>query len=273
MVLLAVFLFLSCSLVSSEATTIQSADQINDSDFIDWFHSNGGTTNGITVGDCRDQGRGILAVTDITQDQEVMYIPPTLIFSAPNLISSGDPMNIEIVRILPNDDDAVIASLLLESWKDTESFYSPYLKVLPKYVASLIHFTGEELSELHDSDFENEILSFQNNARKSYQNMISAIEHSWPKQASQSITYEKYLWASTIINSRGLRFRGKVYLSPLADMFNYLPHTAKREAGSGEFFLQHHKLSEKINDEKYRRKLSISNGNHYYYHYYHDYRY
>jgi hypothetical protein len=159
-----------------------------------------------------------------------MKVPPNLILSALNLLSSKDSIKIAMVNAFSNDEEAVIASLILESWKDKDSFFAPYLRVLPTYVASLLHFKPDELKELQDSEFEKEAISFQNSAHESYLNFLAVVSPLWPAAAVSSMTIEKYFWAASIVNSRGLRFRGKVYLAPLADMFNYAPHPVKRLA-------------------------------------------
>jgi hypothetical protein len=46
----------------------------------------------------------------------------------------------------------------------------------------------------------------------------------WPKELMEYLTEERYKWGLSILNSRGLRFKGKIYLAPFADMFNYAPH-------------------------------------------------
>ena len=41
---------------------------------------------------------------------------------------------------------------------------------------------------------------------------------------------------------RRCRFRGKITLAPVADMFNYAPNPEPRTAADGQYFLKHHKL-------------------------------
>ena len=250
MILFVAFIFLS-SLNDLLATNASPrGDGIAFDYFLDWFHSNGGRTNAIHISDCKDQGHGIMATLNVSQDQEVAFVPPRLIFSIFNLISSSNSENNELARLLPRSDDAVIASLLLESWRGKESFYYPYLRILPTYVASLIHYSIEELSELQDSEFKTDILTSQSEARRNYLNLISSVEQFLPTGAMKSISYDRYIWGTTIINSRGLRLHGNLYLAPLADMFNYAPHTVKRKNDNGIFFLEHHRLSDAPHNDR-----------------------
>uniref|UniRef100_A0A7S2WNH5 Rubisco LSMT substrate-binding domain-containing protein n=1 Tax=Rhizochromulina marina TaxID=1034831 RepID=A0A7S2WNH5_9STRA len=55
---------------------------------------------------------------------------------------------------------------------------------------------------------------------------------------------EDFAWANAVLSSRALTFRGRRYLAPIVDFFNYQPHPQPRAAASGEFYLEHHQLGE-----------------------------
>lgn len=66
-------------------------------------------------------------------------------------------------------------------------------------------------------------------------------EHSEHVTSQEAL--ELYKWGMSLVQSRALTFRGRKYLCPLADMFNYEPRNDKREANAGESFLRYHQLS------------------------------
>ncbi len=137
------------------------------------------------------------------------------------------------------------AWLLRESKLGDRSFYAPYLKVLPKYVSSALYFNEKEIDELQFGHVKSDVKDFQKKTKeeyKSFQEIVKGSQGLFP--AFEGLSYDEFLWAATIIHSRGLRFRGEIYLSPYADMFNYEPHRNFRHAASGEFFLKHHVLHE-----------------------------
>ena len=211
--------------------------------FLDWIENNGGTLTNIGLGNFQYQGRGIMAMADINADDEVMTIPLKLMFTTDRIRGSKDTVDQEIARMFTEDDDMVLASLLHESFRGQRSFYAPYLALLPRYVPSLLYFSPEALAELQDPDLEREAKAMQSSARSGYFRFVTAVNAAkWDKAAVNYVTYERYLWGLSIINSRGLRFRGKVHLAPLADMFNYAPHGEYRRATGGDFFLLHHRL-------------------------------
>lgn len=51
--------------------------------------------------------------------------------------------------------------------------------------------------------------------------------------------------AVTLVDSRALTIRGRKYLVPFADMFNYNPHKDARTADNGAHFLHYHVLGDK----------------------------
>jgi histone-lysine N-methyltransferase SETD3 len=53
-----------------------------------------------------------------------------------------------------------------------------------------------------------------------------------------------YIHAVTVVDSRALTIRGRKYLVPFADMFNYAPHAASRAADRGSHFLKYHVLGD-----------------------------
>ena len=211
-------------------------------EFLDWFENNGGEINSVGLGHFQDQGRGIIALTDVKAGQTVLSIPMKVMFSADRLKASRDAVDKEILKLFTDDDDIVLASLLYESFRGPESFFAPYLQLLPAYVPSLLYFSAEALVELQDPDFEKEGKDMQASARTSYFKFMTQVTTKWPKEAVDGLTFEQYLWGLSIVNSRGLRFKGKVHLVPFSDMFNYAPHSEPRRATNGEFFLLHHKL-------------------------------
>lgn len=215
-----------------------------DTVFKEWFLENGGSFNSIDIETFADMGRGFVAAKDVSSEQEIIKIPSLLIFSVSNLRSlKADPV-LALIHDVFDPDNAIAAWLLLEKMRGEASFFKPYLDVLPSYVPSLIHFSVKDLRELQNPKLEGEARQMQMQTRNDYDEFISNAQNFWPFPLEDSHnSFELYKWAVTIINSRGLRFHGIVYLSPMADLFNYAPHSETRKAASGEFFTNHHKLA------------------------------
>lgn len=61
--------------------------------------------------------------------------------------------------------------------------------------------------------------------------------------SSHDQAMELYRWGISLVQSRALTFRGRKYLCPGADMFNFEPRNDRREANAGESFLRYHHLT------------------------------
>ena len=210
--------------------------------FQEWFSSNGGLTSGLGLGTFTGVGRGVLVEKDIISGQEVLFVPSSMIFSANSAQNSPDELHRKLAKIFVNHEELVIALILLEKCRGDQSFWKPYLDILPDYVPNLNTFSKSELAELQDPSFADEVVQgWQRLASQMHQFRQKAAPI-WPCDIDQ-ITMNEYLWASSIVDSRGFRLQGSVNLAPFADMFNYRPHPQTRAYNGGNFFLKHHRLS------------------------------
>lgn len=242
-----IFVLLICLVLIAKVKS--ESDDILNSEFLSWFNSNGGKSPSIGLKTFDGMGRGIEVLKNINSNDEIIRIPNKLIFSTRDLGNSNDKIHQQFSLLLSKDKDggeeSIIAALLLEKQRGIKSFFKPYIDILPKYVSNLIHFNEEELKELQNPEFENDAMNSQKKVNLSFQTFLKIAPSVWPNDLNiNDITLQDYHWASSIVDSRGLRFRGQVYLAPLADMFNYAPHSDRRESSAGEFYLKHHQLGD-----------------------------
>jgi len=209
--------------------------------FISWFEKHGGISK-VGLADFAGMGRGVQATSDVEVDSEVMVIPNKLILSQNNLLASSDPLHAQIAKVAASGEQAVIGALLLEKTRGEQSFFYEYLQVLPEHVPNLSYFSAKSLESLQSPALASEMLFEQRQSRQDFSALTKAVRKIWPGGRKALPTWEDYQWAKSILDSRGLRFSGVVHLAPFADMFNYGPHSDKRQAQEGNFFLTHHKL-------------------------------
>jgi histone-lysine N-methyltransferase SETD3 len=217
--------------------------------FYDWFRSHGGVANKVGVDSFGDMGLGVVALDKIAEGEEILKIPLSIVFSAASLAASKDPLHVKLAKVLPSEE-AVLFAVLIEKLRGKDSAFGPYIAMLPEYVPSLIHFASDELEELQNDKLVASALQQQQSRKKLLESSlakIKAAKMSLPQDVLDQINEENYLWASSIVDSRGLRFSGKVYLAPFSDFFNYKPHPEMRRSDAGKFYLDHHKLLEKDN--------------------------
>ncbi len=218
-----------------------------DDKFIDWFHENGGVTNGVTIYNTKDKGRGLMAQLNIKDNDKLLSIPKSLIINSEIIKLSKNQYTRNIARNFNTEEEVMIAYILIEKIQDEKSFWYPYFNVLPKNISNLSFFSDSELTYLQDNDLINKSQQNKQELLNKYNNFMSKLDSltshlTFPSEQRPPILFEDYLWAQAILDSRALRFQGKPNLIPFADMFNYEPHPDTRKAASGEFFLNYHKV-------------------------------
>lgn len=220
----------------------------NDADthFLSWFRARGGIIDGVSLQEFPNMGRGVLSIKDIQEGSAILTIPYSMIFSSISMSVSKDPLHVKLSEAFSNIDEslAIVGGILLESLRGKDSSFYEYIQVLPKYIPNLSYFSSKSLDELQDLSFKKEVEKASSNQKDSFYEFKQQIEKIWPEEMVTKVSMENFQWAQSVVDSRGLRFKGKIYLAPFADMFNYAPHPQVRKSNSGEFFLKHHRLSE-----------------------------
>ena len=229
---------------TATATTASSTQHDKFTHFKSWFVENGGIFQGIDIHHFPGMGNGFVTTTAVAAEQMILRIPQSMIFSITNLQAHTDYSKKRILEFF-EDEMALITWLLTEREEGEESFFAPYLDILPTYVSSALYFTPLQLELLQTPSLLEEVQQFQQETKLEFEKFHRIVhENRAIFPTLQRITYDDYLWAATIFHSRGLRFRGQANLAPMADMFNYEAHPEFRLAKSGEFFLKHHVLGD-----------------------------
>lgn len=235
------FSFLSITFFFVFLQTVTSSN--NDlQDFHKWFVKNGGIVNGLDIYNFPDMGRGLIAIKNISRGEKVLFIPKKLILSSNLVKTSSDLIHRKLFESFPQDNELMIALVLLEKIRGKDSFWSPYIKVLPKHVPNLAQYDREELELLQSPTFSDGVMANWHHTIQSYNEFLEKVKSYWPSNP-KLVTLQDYMWASSIIDSRGFRFKGEINLAPFSDMFNYSPHPDPRPSNGGNFFLEHHILN------------------------------
>jgi hypothetical protein len=238
-------LFLLTALAVAVAVVAGSSDsqlkeeQVNA--FKKWFIDKGGVVNGLDVAEFSGMGRGIQAASDVSADQDVLFIPASMIISANTVKTSDDRDHKQLYKLFQDEQELITAFILFERAKGDDSFWKPYFDVLPEYIPNLGHCSPEELDGLQHPPFANEVKRTNKKTRAAFQNFLIKTNEFWP--SSVTATELDYMWAASIVDSRAFRFKGSINLAPFSDMFNYAPHSEARTPNAGNFFLKHHKLT------------------------------
>lgn len=209
------------------------------STFNQWFQQNGGTA-AVQIAEYTQENRGLQCLQALPEDSPVITIPLKLALYAS--VSHTNPEHRAIsTTYKASNDDALIAILLLEKHKVNDSFWKPYIDVFPTLVRNALYFTPAEMDAFQSTDIKSKILARHRDVDKAlvvFSSKLPSLSFMPPV-----ITRDEFLWATSIVDSRALRFSGVPHLLPYADMFNFMPHGQVRPADSGSFFLKYHQLS------------------------------
>nr|CAD7408321.1 unnamed protein product [Timema poppensis] len=120
-------------------------------DFISWMKSNGAEVDGVKITHFSGYDYGLQAEKDFEEGELMIAVPRKLMMSADNAKDSvlgplmrKDPM----LQHMPN---VALSLLLLAEKFNPDSFWRPYIKVLPTLYTTVLYFTTSELQELKGS--------------------------------------------------------------------------------------------------------------------------
>jgi len=165
--------------------------------------------------------RGVHALTRVSEGQLILYVPLSHIMTSElakasdigkKLISSGCELRSE---------HSYLASYLLqEKYKGQDSFWYPYINILPvKYRNMPIFFTKEELTWLKGSFTEDKITNRWDSLKAEYDNLCKAVPD------YRRFTHLDFVWARLAVITRifGFSIKGKKTdgLVAYADMLNH----------------------------------------------------
>lgn len=236
------FLAVLCYLSVVSQPCLALAENSVEQAFKEWFEDNGGVFKKIDVFQSEAMGRGLIAVEDIQENDLIIKVPANVVLSMKTLRQATDP-SLQLLTKGFEPETALAGWLLYEKCRGDESFFKPYIDILPTYISSLIYFSKDELHELENPEFFDEALLMQEVILREHAQFAQAVSSLW-RLPQSCISLSEFQWALAILNSRGLRFKGELYLTPMADMFNHEPHPDPRVSQNGQFFLQHHSLGE-----------------------------
>lgn len=117
--------------------------------FMNWLAENGARVEGVSIAEFPGYDLGMKAETDFVENQLILEIPRTLIFStytaAPELtVLQNDPL----VQHMPQV--ALAIALLIERHKEN-SKWKPYLDMLPSSYTTVLYMKATDMIELKGS--------------------------------------------------------------------------------------------------------------------------
>lgn len=175
-------------------------------------------------------GRGLLARRSVNDGDELLIIPMKLVVTK---ISARETMGKDALPSTINDFLAIACQLIHEKYvKGDQSFYKPYIDVLPETdeVNPTFTWSDEDLSFLKGSPVIAATQSMQMKLKREYDDLLGkegALCDRFPDRfPREHFTYDAWEWAFTMLFSRAIRLRNvkdgeTLAMVPYADLINH----------------------------------------------------
>jgi hypothetical protein len=166
--------------------------------------------------------RGLFTTVDIAAEDIVVSLPVEQIISYHSIHNSPLKVLFE-VEGLPND--VSLALFLIFEFYNDHSQWRAYLDMLPMEFDTALYFNDFELTKITGSPIGDEIRNLQENAHHVFEMVVPILIQSYPSLFHPKIfTMENFLWAQSVIDSRGIRLNlngsASLCLLPLIDAIN-----------------------------------------------------
>lgn len=162
-------------------------------------------------------GVGVLATDEVFPQAPVLQVPMRLILCRATLERHPKPSMYDALLQL-SDEELLIGLVLLERARADDSFWAPYIRVLPKEVPVASSWTQASIAELQDLALQSEVAQRAAALNASILSVEPALRvalevagvHDVLAQVATS--YPSMLWAASVVSSRALTIRGSRYL-------------------------------------------------------------
>ncbi|XP_077293295.1 SET domain containing 3 [Arctopsyche grandis] len=199
--------------------------------FTRWLSDNGVDLSGIEITEFPNYGLGLKATKSFTEGENIINIPRKLIMTEDSAKKSilGAFINKDpILKLMPNI--ALVMYLLLTKFTPN-SFWKPYIDILPTSYDTVLYFSLEDLEDLRGTPNFKPALKLCQDIARQYAYFFKQLQNSSEPVADilkKVFTYKEYCWAvSTVMTrlnmvpSETIKDSPTTALIPLWDMCNH----------------------------------------------------
>ncbi|CAG9100910.1 unnamed protein product [Plutella xylostella] len=219
----------------------------NIEEFLKWLNENEAQYEGVEIASFKGYDLGLKATKDFKEGSLMLTIPRKVMMSEQDARESILGKFIEVDPLLQNMPNITLALFLLMEKSKPDSFWAPYIAVLPERYSTILYFTPDELAELKPSPvLESSLKLYRSIARQyAYFYMkIHTLDLPVVKNLQDIFTFENYRWAvSTVMtrqNNISLSHADTTAFIPLWDMCNHqhgkITTDFNKELSRGECF-------------------------------------
>lgn len=123
----------------------------NIEEFLKWLNENEAQYEGVEIASFKGYDLGLKATKDFKEGSLMLTIPRKVMMSEQDARESILGKFIEVDPLLQNMPNITLALFLLMEKSKPDSFWAPYIAVLPERYSTILYFTPDELAELKPS--------------------------------------------------------------------------------------------------------------------------
>ncbi|XP_005090792.1 actin-histidine N-methyltransferase [Aplysia californica] len=198
--------------------------------FISWLNSNGVDTSAVQIAEFPEVGHGLKATRDLKEAEKLLQIPRKLMFTVDSAKQTAlGPLIAEdkILQVMPN---VILALHLLNEKLNPQSFWKPYIDILPTQYSTPLYWGPDDLQLLKGSPVQGDAISQYRNIARQYAYFYRLLQKN-PAASKlllkDNFTFENYRWAVSSVMTRQNQIpardgsRATLGLIPLWDMCNH----------------------------------------------------
>ncbi|XP_035217158.1 actin-histidine N-methyltransferase-like isoform X2 [Stegodyphus dumicola] len=173
--------------------------------FYEWCSEHGAKFSCVKVKEISDGNFGVVAEEDIKEHEPFLTIPRKMMMSEISAKNSKLGPLISKDPILQHMPNIQLAMHLLMEYLNPDSFWKPYISILPSTFDTVLYFTLEELQELQGSPVLDEVFKLLRSVARQYCYFFQLFQNdSYAKSLNigQYFTYDLYRWAVSAVMTR-----------------------------------------------------------------------
>lgn len=174
-------------------------------EFWSWCKDNGAQSNGVEIKTAGGNELGIFATEELKEGALFFVIPKRLMLSVETAKESALLPVLEKDPMLQKMPNVLMAIYLLTELTEHESFWKPYLSVLPATFSTILYFSLEELEELKGSSVFAEAVNICRSIARQYgyfYKLLQVNPYLKKLKLKNHFTYDLYRWAVSCVMTR-----------------------------------------------------------------------
>jgi histone-lysine N-methyltransferase SETD3 len=191
--------------------------------FLSWLSENGVDTSRLGLKDFPGFGLGVVALANIPPGEIVVKIPFSLMLTSQTCFLSDIGHLLKLDEKIKQAEDVLLVVCLLYHMSKPDSFWRPYLDLLPEDRSLITLLSDDMLRELEGTSLHPAVGSRREHVHNEFGYVAENLFKKHPEVFPDTVFNQtSYFWARHIVDSRAWGLQAGAFgLIPMADMFNH----------------------------------------------------